>query len=293
MSGPASTYVRTRRNVAPSPRSSSLTSRGSTTRLAMGRVSARQTTGALRSPSRAKVEPGPTMADQPAPAKTSSRPATSAVSSSTRSVPCPPSTRTQATAWLVVPSTFPAVRATPMRASTPGSSSVSRLPGPPSVITTRRLRPGARRAFGMTRMDGHTLVVWCVRDFGTRSRREVRPVLEVVLRETRALVAGLDVDPLSGVQARELAAGFAELERLAAAGKLLATGRLVASGAGPGDDSFRDVDAWLASVSGTTVGSARATAKAATRALEQPVVESAVRTGQLSAVQAELVTTAV
>ena len=97
-------------------------------------------------------------------------------------------------------------------------------------------------------------------------------MLESLLRDARALVAGLDVDALSGGQARELAAGFAEFERLAAAGKLLATGRLVASGAGPGDDSFRDVDAWLASVSGTTVGAARATTKAAARALEQPAV---------------------
>ena len=70
----------------------------------------------------------------------------------------------------------------------------------------------------------------------------------------------------------DLTAGFAELERLAAAGKLLAAGRLVASGAGPGDDSFRDVDAWLASVSGTTVGAARAATKAGKRVLEQPVV---------------------
>jgi hypothetical protein len=118
-------------------------------------------------------------------------------------------------------------------------------------------------------------------------------VLEVLLRETRALVAGLDVDGLSGAQARDLASGFAELERFAAAGKLLATGRLVASGVGPGDDSFRDVDVWLASVSGTTVGAARATTKAATRALDQPVVASAVREGRLSGAQAELVTTAV
>ena len=118
-------------------------------------------------------------------------------------------------------------------------------------------------------------------------------MLEVLLRETRALVACLDVDRLSGARARDLAAGFAELERLAAAGKLLATGRLVASGAGPGDDSFRDVDAWLASVSGTTVGAARATTKAAARALAQPAVEAAVRSGALSGVQAEMVTTAV
>jgi hypothetical protein len=148
-------------------------------------------------------------------------------------------------------------------------------------------------------MDGHTLVVWCERLIRVRAERaretstggEV-PVLEVLLREARALVASLDVDGLSGAAARSLVQGFAELERLAAAGKLLATGRLVASGAGPGDDAFRDVDAWLASVSGTTVGAARATTKAATRTLDQPVVAAAVRAGQLSGVQAELVTTA-
>ena len=39
--------------------------------------------------------------------------------------------------------------------------------------------------------------------------------MEVVLRETRAVVAGLDVDGLSGARARELVAEFAELERLA------------------------------------------------------------------------------
>jgi hypothetical protein len=117
--------------------------------------------------------------------------------------------------------------------------------------------------------------------------------LQSLIGDARVLVAGLDVGDLSGAQARELAAGFAELERLAAAGKVLATGPPVASGSGPGDDAFRDVDAWLASVSGTTVGAARATTKAAARVLEQPAVESAVRAGRLSGAQAELVTTAV
>ena len=117
-------------------------------------------------------------------------------------------------------------------------------------------------------------------------------MLQSLLRDARALVAGLDVEGLSGAAARAMVEDFAELERLAAAGKLLATGRLVASGAGPGDDSFRDVDAWLASVSGTTVGAARATAKAATRVREQAEVESAVRSGALSGTQAEMVATA-
>ena len=113
-----------------------------------------------------------------------------------------------------------------------------------------------------------------------------------LLCDVRALVATLDVDGVSGSAARELVEGFAELERLGAAGKLLATGRVVASGMGPGDDSFRDVDTWLASVSGTTVGAARAVTKAAVRVQEQPAVESAVRAGALSTVQAELVAAA-
>ena len=44
-------------------------------------------------------------------------------------------------------------------------------------------------------------------------------MLEVLLRDARALVAGLDVDGLSGPDARDLVAGFAELERLAASGQ--------------------------------------------------------------------------
>ena len=89
-------------------------------------------------------------------------------------------------------------------------------------------------------------------------------MLDALVRDARVLLAGLDVDGMSGAQARDLAAGFAELERLAAAGKLLATGRLVASGAGPGDDSFRDVDAWLASVSGTVPDAANTSCMGAT-----------------------------
>jgi hypothetical protein len=117
-------------------------------------------------------------------------------------------------------------------------------------------------------------------------------VMELV-GAARACVAALETEAMPGSTARELVAGFAELERLAAAGKLLATARLVASGAGPGDDSFRDVDAWLASVSGTTVGAARAVTATAARLNRQDGVAEAVRTGALSSAQAELVSAAV
>ena len=109
----------------------------------------------------------------------------------------------------------------------------------------------------------------------------------------RACVAALETEGMPGATVRELVAAFAELERLAAAGKLLATARLVASGAGPGDDSFRDVDAWLASMSGTTVGAARAVTATASRLNRQTGVADAVRAGALSPAQAELVTAAV
>ncbi|MGZ6996868.1 MAG: HNH endonuclease signature motif containing protein [Acidimicrobiia bacterium] len=118
-------------------------------------------------------------------------------------------------------------------------------------------------------------------------------MLAQLVRDTRAFVAALDVEDLSGAAARDLVGQFAELERLAGAGKLLAAGRLVASGVGPGDDSFRDVDAWLASISGTTIGAARAMTATAARLARQDGVADAVRAGELSLAQADLVSTAV
>jgi len=118
-------------------------------------------------------------------------------------------------------------------------------------------------------------------------------MLAKLVEDVRALVASLRTDGMAGDAARQYVAAFAELERLGAAGKLLATGRLVASGAGPGDDSFRDVDAWLASVSGTTIGAARSVTATASRLNRQDGVTDAVRAGALSPAQADLVSAAV
>ena len=65
-------------------------------------------------------------------------------------------------------------------------------------------------------------------------------LLQHTVARTRDLVSTFDPSHLSGPEARAAVEAFAELEKLAAAGKTLATGRLSESGIGPGDDTFRD-----------------------------------------------------
>ncbi|MGZ6927892.1 MAG: hypothetical protein ACXVK4_03655 [Acidimicrobiia bacterium] len=101
-----------------------------------------------------------------------------------------------------------------------------------------------------------------------------------------ALAATFDPSSLDGASARESVRCLAEIERVAGTAKVLATARLVETGAGPGDDSFRDVDAWLASLSGTTVGAARGVVETARRVQRLPATADALRSGALSATQA-------
>ncbi len=108
----------------------------------------------------------------------------------------------------------------------------------------------------------------------------------------RPLVAKLDPSTLSGADAKELVERFAELERLAAAGKTFAAGRLAQTGAWVGDGSHRDVGAWMAAATGTTVGQARATVETAERLGSLRDTQSAFRAGALSPVQADAISVA-
>ncbi len=114
-----------------------------------------------------------------------------------------------------------------------------------------------------------------------------------LVRRARRVVHDLDVDAMSGAQARTAVEAFAALEKLAVAGKTLAAGRLAETGAWVGDGSFRDVDAFMASLSGSSVGAARAALGTARRVKQQPAVAAALRAGELSAAQAEAVSAAV
>jgi hypothetical protein len=111
-------------------------------------------------------------------------------------------------------------------------------------------------------------------------------------RALDTLTSRFDPSTLDGPAARDAVRCLAEIERVAGAAKVLATARLVETGAGPGDDSFRDVDAWLASLSGTSVAAARGVVETARRVQRLPETADALRAGDLSPTQASAVTSA-
>lgn len=116
--------------------------------------------------------------------------------------------------------------------------------------------------------------------------------LAAIACAVRAFTAGFDPSALDGSEARESVRCLAEIERVAGAAKVLATARLIETRAGPGDDSFRDVDAWLASLSGTSVGAARGVVETARHVQKLPDTADALRAGTLSPAQASAIATA-
>ena len=104
-------------------------------------------------------------------------------------------------------------------------------------------------------------------------------------------IAELDPDVLEAKSAARLVEDFAEIERLAAAGKALAARRMATSGVWR-KDGARSAAHWLARHTGTTVGHAVATIETAQRLAELPATEKAVRTGKLSEVQAKEIASA-
>ena len=116
--------------------------------------------------------------------------------------------------------------------------------------------------------------------------------LQSVVGRTQRLVQELDVDAMSGAEAREAVEAFVALEKLAAAGKTLSAGRLAETGAWVGDGSFKDVDTFMASLSGSSIGAARAALGTARRVKQQPTVAKAMRAGSLSPSQTEAVSAA-
>jgi hypothetical protein len=100
---------------------------------------------------------------------------------------------------------------------------------------------------------------------------------------------------VDGTRACALVEQYARIERLGAAGKLLALRQVAATGAWKKAGPFRDLHAWLASVSKSTYGHAHATAQAAQAAQRLAALaatEAAARSGELSSTQLETVTDA-
>ncbi len=107
--------------------------------------------------------------------------------------------------------------------------------------------------------------------------------------ELRQLVGDVEPDRFDGAGARTLVELFGEIERLGAAGKALATRQVVATGAWKQGGAHRDAASWLSAATGTTVGAARSTIETSERLRELPATESALRTGDLSSVQADAI----
>ena len=109
-----------------------------------------------------------------------------------------------------------------------------------------------------------------------------------LITELRSCVAGLDSAALSGDAATELFGEFAEIERLGAAGKLLAAGRVAATEVWRRGGS-RSAAEWVARSSGTDVERAKDLLETAQRLADCGVVDRELRAGRLSEAQAHAI----
>jgi hypothetical protein len=114
-------------------------------------------------------------------------------------------------------------------------------------------------------------------------------VLHDAIRQLRQALAEFEADRFDGAGARSLVEAFGELERLSAAGKALAARQVVATGSWKQGGAHRDAADWLAATTGSTVGAARATLETSSRLTSLPSTEAALRSGALSAVQADAI----
>jgi hypothetical protein len=104
----------------------------------------------------------------------------------------------------------------------------------------------------------------------------------------RALVEELDPARVATVDAERLVDSFVALERAAVAGKLLCAARAAESGAWR-QEGHTSAASWLAGAMGSAVGPAIATLTTAQRVAEMPVLADALRRGELSQAQAEVI----
>jgi hypothetical protein len=121
-----------------------------------------------------------------------------------------------------------------------------------------------------------------------RSRYEPKTL---IANSLRAMLRTFDADVVSSAEAVVLVDWFAEIERLASAGKTLAAGRAAQDEPwqGSGDRSGAD---WLAKRTNTTVADARNTLDTAANLASAPATNQAFRRGELSPKQADAVAAA-
>ena len=108
--------------------------------------------------------------------------------------------------------------------------------------------------------------------------------LAQVTDQLRSSVTGLDPETLSGADAARLLAAFAEIERLASAGKLLSARRVESSNVWR-RSGHRSAAAHVAEATGTGIGPAITALETARHLGSLPATDEAVRQGKLSETQ--------
>ena len=107
----------------------------------------------------------------------------------------------------------------------------------------------------------------------------------------KQVVSSLEPATLEGATATQLVEEFAAIERLAAAGKALCAKRVADSGAWRRDGD-RSPARWMARTTGTSVGNALGVLETAESVTQLPATENALRSGQLSEIQAKEIVSA-
>jgi hypothetical protein len=113
--------------------------------------------------------------------------------------------------------------------------------------------------------------------------------IDEVIELLEAELAAFAPECVDGSRALELVERYAQIERLGSAGKALALRQVTSTRAWKQAGPYRDASAWLAAVSGTTIGSATAAVAAAERVASLPATEAALRAGELSGAQVEAI----
>jgi hypothetical protein len=116
-------------------------------------------------------------------------------------------------------------------------------------------------------------------------------LLPPVLGEVKQIVASLDPAVMTGVQAAAMVRDFAELERVAAAGRLLLAHRVEETRAWD-RGGHRSAVEWMAAQTGGTLGSAKDALETSRNLADQPSLDEALRDGALSPEKAAAVSDA-
>ena len=115
--------------------------------------------------------------------------------------------------------------------------------------------------------------------------------IDAIRQQLKENMKDFDADVYTADDAAELVVWFSDIERCAAAGKLLAARRVEKSGLHE-REGHKEAGSWLAGLTGESVGQATSRLDTARRAEAHPAVSNAIKSGAISEAQAKEIVTA-